>query len=80
MRPRRLKLVTRVNNGWMYHVYQNQTAAAYSFLYVIQFSNIKKSVALLSGIVSRRKLKLGTHMNNGWMYHVYRNQATAAAY
>ena len=85
VRPRRLKLVTHVNNGWMYRVYQNQTAAAYSFLYFfiflsLQFSNIKIFVALLSGTVhmSPRKMKLGTHMNNGWMYCVYRNQAAAA--
>ena len=68
----------------MYRVYQNQTAAAYSFLYFLiflslQFSNIKNFVALLSGIVSPRKLKLGTHKNNGWIYRVYRNQAAAAA-
>ena len=25
--PRRLKLVTHVDNGWMYHVYQNHAAA-----------------------------------------------------
>ena len=85
MRPRMLKLVTHVNNGWMYHVYQNQTAAPYSFLYFfiflsLQFSNIKFFVALLSGIVSPRKLKLGTHMNNGWMYRVYRIQAVTDAY
>ena len=72
---RRLKLVTHVKNGWMYCVYQNQTAAAYLFLYFfnflsLQFSNIKNFVALLSGIVSLRKLKLGTLMNNGWLYHV----------
>ena len=70
VRPRRLKLVTHVNNGCMYRVYQNQTAAFYSFLYFfiflsLQFSNIKNFVALLSGIVSPRKLKFGTHMNNG---------------
>ena len=46
VRPRRLKLVTHMNSGWMYHVYQNQTAAAYSFLCLfiflsLQFSNIK---------------------------------------
>ena len=27
VRPRRLKLVTHVENGWMYHVYQNHAAA-----------------------------------------------------
>ena len=85
VRPRMLKLVTHVNNGWMYHVYQNQNAAPYFILYFfiflsLQFSNIKNFVALLSVIVSPRKLKLGTHMNNGWMYHVYHNQAATASY
>ena len=44
--PRRLKLGAHVNNGWMYHVYRNQAAAACSSLYFfiflsLQFSNIK---------------------------------------
>ena len=30
VRPRRLKLSTHIDSGWMYHVYQNQAAAAYS--------------------------------------------------
>ena len=29
VRPRRLKLGTQVDNGWMYRVYWNQAAAAY---------------------------------------------------
>ena len=33
VRPRRLKLDTYVDSGWMYGVYQNQAAAAYSSLY-----------------------------------------------
>ena len=46
VRPRRLKLGTHVDSGWMYHVYQNQAAAAYLSLYffnflTLQFSNIK---------------------------------------
>ena len=40
-----MKLGTLVGNGWMYRVYRNQTAAAYSSFYFIflslQFSNIK---------------------------------------
>ena len=63
----------------MYCVYQNQTAAAYSFISLsLQFSYIQNFITLLSGIVSARKLKLGTHMNSGWMYPVYRNKAAAA--
>ena len=42
--PRKLKLGTHMNNGWMYHVYSNQAAAAYSSLFsffFLQFSKIK---------------------------------------
>ena len=43
MRPRRLKLGIHVDSGWMYGVYQNQAAAAYSSLYFffLQYSSIK---------------------------------------
>ena len=46
VRPRRLKLGIPVDNGWMYCVYRNQTAAAYLSLYFfiflsLQISNIK---------------------------------------
>ena len=37
VRPRRLKLGTHVDSGWMYHVYQNQAAAAYSSLCFLFF-------------------------------------------
>ena len=45
MRPRRLKLHTNMNNGWMYCVYRHHAAAAYSslqfFIFLsVQFSNI----------------------------------------
>ena len=82
MRPRRLKLDTYVDIGCMYGVYQNQAAAAYSFLYFffLQYSNIKVFVTRFSGTVRPRKLKFGAHINNGWMYRVYQNQAATAAY
>ena len=53
VRPRRLKLGAHMDNGWMYHVYQNQAAAAYLFLYFfiflsLQFSNIKMFLSHLS--------------------------------
>ena len=43
---RKLRLGAHVDNGWMYRVYRNQAAAAYSSLYFfiflfLQFSNIK---------------------------------------
>ena len=46
VRPRRLILGAHVDNGWMYRVYQNQSATAYLSLYFfiflsLQFSNIK---------------------------------------
>ena len=42
VRPGRLKLCAHVDNGWMYHVYRNQEAAAYLSLYFFIFlSNIK---------------------------------------
>ena len=37
MRPRRLKISIHVDNGQIYHVYQNQAAAAYSSLYSVFF-------------------------------------------
>ena len=83
VRPRRLKLRTHVDSGQMYHVYQNQAAAAYSSLYFfiflsLQFSKLKYFVTLSSGTVRSRRLKLGTHVDSGLMYRLYRNQASAA--
>ena len=69
-----------MDRGWMYGVYQNQAAAAYSSLYFfcLQYSNIKIFITLFSGTVRPRRLKLGAHMDNGRMYRVYQNQAAAA--
>ena len=84
VRPRRLKLCTHVDSGWIYRVYRNQAAAAYLSLYFfiflsLQLSNIKIfRVTLFSGTVRPRRLKLGTHVDSGWIYCVYRNQAAAA--
>ena len=52
MRPRMLKLGTNLNSGWMYRVYQNPVAAAYSSLYFFiflspQFSSMKNFITLL---------------------------------
>ena len=52
VRPRRLKLGTHVDSGQMYHVYQNQAAAAYSSLYFFifflsNFQTLKFFVTLL---------------------------------
>ena len=83
LRPRRLKIGTRLDSGQMYHVYQNQAAASYSSLYFFislshQFSNIKFFITPFSGTVRPRRLKLGTHIDSGQMYHVYQNQDAAA--
>ena len=83
VRPRRLKIGTHVDSGQMYHVYQNQAAAAYSSLYFfiflsLQFSTLKFFITLFSGTVRPRRLKLGTHVDSGQMYCVYRIQAAAA--
>ena len=80
VRPRRLKFGTHMDSGWMYSVYQNQAAAAYSSLYFffLQYSSIKIFVILFSGTVRPRRLKLGAHVDNRWMCSVYLNQAAAA--
>ena len=80
VRPRRLKLYTHMDKGWMYHVYRNQAAAMYLSLYFFSFSfssfqalkALKIFVTLFSGTVRPTRLKLGTHVDNGWMYCVYR--------
>ena len=44
VRPRRLKLGTHVDSGWMYGVYQNQAATAYLslyFLFLFNFQTLK---------------------------------------
>ena len=76
VRPRRLKLGTHVDIGQVYHVYQNQIAAAYLSLFIfiflsLQFSPLKYFITLFSGTVRPGKLKLGTHIDSGQMYPVY---------
>ena len=83
VRPRRLKLGTRMDSGQMYRVYLIQPAAAYSSLYFFIFflSNLqifKFFVTLFSEAVWPRRLKLGTCMDSGQMYRVYQNQAAGA--
>ena len=82
VRPRRLKISTRMDSGQMYHIYQNQ-AAAYSSLYFfiflsLQFTTSKFFITIFSGTVRPRRLKLGTHLDSGQMYLSYWNQAAAA--
>ena len=82
MRPRRFKLVTHMENGWMYRVYWNHATARihpfiFSFFFLSNFQTLKVFVTLFSGTVSPRRLKLGTHMDSGQMYRVYWNQGAA---
>ena len=70
VRPRRLKHGTCLDSGQMYHVYQNQAAAAYISLYFfivlsLQFSILTFFVTLFSWTVRPRRLKIGTHMDSG---------------
>ena len=82
--PRRLKLGTHMDNGWMYRVYHIRLLLLihpfiFSFFFLSNFQTLKFFITLFSGAVRPRRLKLGTHVDNRWMYHVYRNQAAAAA-
>ena len=82
VRPRRLTLSTHIDSGQMYHVYQNQAAAAFSSHYLfiflsLQFSTLKFFVTLFSRTMRPRRLKLGIHMSSGQTYYVYQSQATA---
>ena len=76
-----MKLGTQVDSGQMYRVYQNQAAAAYSFLYSFFFlaniQTLKFFVTFFSGTERPRRLKLCTHVDSGQMYRVYQNQAAA---
>ena len=74
VRPRRLKLVIQENNGWMYRVYQNQTAAAYSFLYLFIFLSLRIFfVKDFAGTIAPRILKFGTNVGYD-LYCVKENQ------
>ena len=78
VRPRRLKLGTHMDIGWMNRVYPNQAAAAYLFLLIFNFSfspifkHYYVFVTPFSGTLRPRRLKLGAHMDIGWMNRVYR--------
>ena len=70
MRPRRLKLGTRVDKGQMYRVYGNQAAPLIrpfisSFTFLSNFQTLKYFVTFFSGNVRPRRLQLGTHVDNG---------------
>ena len=77
VRPRRLKLGTRLDSGQIYRVYRKKAAAAYlsldSIFFLSSFQTLKTFVTLFSGTVRPRRLRLCAHVDNGWMYRVYRN-------
>ena len=78
-----MKLVTHMENGWMYRVYRNHAAAyihpfIFSFFFLSNFQTLKIFVTLFSGAARPRRLKLGTQVYSGQMYRVYRNRAAAA--
>ena len=79
VRPRRLKLGTHVDSGWMY-MYTRIRLLLLIRPFIFSFSNIQtlKSFVTLFSAVGPRRLKLGAHVDSGWMYRVYRNQAAAA--
>ena len=82
VKPRKLKLDTHMDIGWMYRVYQNQAATSYLslislFFFLSSFQKLKTFSTLISGTARPRKFKLGTLVNNGWVYHAYQNQAAA---
>ena len=67
VRPRRLKLVTHVDNGWMYRVYRNHNVALirpFIFHFLSSFQALKFFITLFSGTVRPRRLKLGTHVDS----------------
>ena len=67
VRSRRMKLVTHMENGWMYRVYRNHAAALicpFIFFFLSNFQT-KNFVTLFLGTVRPRTLKLGTHMEVG---------------
>ena len=64
VRPRYSKLVTHVDCEWMYHVYCNQAAAAYSSLYFFIFLSLQYSnifITFFSRTVRHKKLKQSKH-------------------
>ena len=72
----KLNLGLHMNSGLMYHVYLNQAAGVYLFLYFLNFlSNSKTLNFWLHFSVRPTKLKLDTHMGKGLFYCVYQIQA-----
>ena len=73
--PRKLKLGTHMKNGWMYRVYCNQAAAAYSslfsFFFLSNFQKLKFFITLFSGTVKPRYWKLVAHIDCERIYRLF---------
>ena len=71
MRPRRLKICTKINSGWMYCVYNEIRLLqlihpfSSSFFFLSNFQTLKISVTFFSGTVRPRRLKLATKVDKG---------------
>ena len=79
MKVIKLKLGTHMDNGLMYHVYQNQgqgpiTLGVTSFDKFYNLPLMEIFDTDFSGTMKAVKLKLSTHMDNGLIYCVYQNQ------
>ena len=77
VKPRRLKLGTHVDSGWMYTRIRLLLLLIHPFIFYfffLQYSSIKIFFTLFSGTLRPRRLKLGAHVDKGWMYLVYQNQ------
>ena len=70
-----LKLGPHTDSRLMYHVYLNQAAGVYLFLYFFNFLSNSKTLNFLSLLsVRSTKLKLDTHMGKGLIYCVHQIQ------
>ena len=80
-RHTKLKLGPHMDSRLIYHVYLNQAAGAYVFLYIFNFLSLKFQNKLLSHFSVRpTKLKLDTHMGKGLIYCVHQIQACTCSF
>ena len=77
VRHTKLKLGPHMDSRLMYHVYLNQAAGVYLFLYFFNFLSLKfQNIKFLSHFSVRpTKLKLDTHMDKLLIYCVHQLQA-----
>ena len=71
-----MELGPHMDSRLMYHVYLNQAAGAYLFLYFFNFLSNSKTLIVLSHFSVRpTKLIVDTHMGNGLIFCVHQIQA-----